>query len=451
MFYRKIIDELKNWKQQADRKPLVLRGARQVGKTTAVEIFSKEFAQYIYLNLEKSAEAEIFNRGLSLDELIQAIFLSKNKSRKNGKTLLFIDEIQNSAPAVAMLRYFYEEAKDLYVIAAGSLLEVLIGKRQISFPVGRVQYLFMYPLTFEEFLLAGKSEQALQIYHSVPMPDFAHKTMLELFHKYSLLGGMPEIIKKYYETQDLVSLASVYQALLTAYQDDVQKYARNQTMVEVIRHAIESAPFEAGKRIKFHGFGNSKYRSREMGEALKTLERAMLLYLLYPSTALEPPIMPDLKKSPRLQFVDTGLLNYFVGLQEYFYKTKDLHSFYQGLLAEHIVGQELTALNMQAQKKPSFWVREKKQSNAEVDFIIPYKKYVIPLEVKAGKSGALRSLHQFIDRADHPFAVRLYAGPLEIVNSKTPAEKPYRLMNLPYFLAGKIIDYLEWFIEGCSQ
>lgn len=448
MFYRKIIDELKIWKQQADRKPLVLRGARQVGKTTAVEIFSKEFDQYIYLNLEKGESAEIFERGLPIEKLIQAIFLSKNMSRKNGSTLIFIDEIQNSAPAVAMLRYFYEDAKDIYVIAAGSLLEALIGKKQISFPVGRVQYLFMYPLTFEEFLLAGKSEQALQFYHSIPLPDFAHATLLELFHKYSLLGGMPEIIKTHMETEDLVSLTPAYQSLLTAYQDDVMKYARNATMVEVIRHAIESAPFEAGKRIKFHGFGNSKYRSREMGEALKTLERVMLLYLIYPTTALEPPIMPDLKKSPRLQFVDTGLMNYFVGLQEYFFKTKDLHSFYQGVLAEHVVGQELIARDMQTQKKPAFWVRQKKQSNAEVDFIVPYKENAVPVEVKAGKTGALRSLHQFIDRADHSLAVRLYAGPLEIADSKTSTGKSYRLMNLPYFLTGKINEYIDWFTGG---
>lgn len=448
MFYRKIIDELNAWKLRAERKPLVLRGARQVGKTTAVDIFSKEFDQYVYLNLEKNSEAEIFNRGLPIDELIQAVFLSKNISRTDGTTLIFIDEIQNSAPAVAMLRYFYEEAKDLHVIAAGSLLEALIGKKQINFPVGRVQYLFMYPLTFEEFLLAGQSEQALELYHRIPMPDFAHETMLGLFHRYSLLGGMPEIIKTYSETQDLVSLRSVYHSLLTAYQDDVQKYARNGTMVEAMRHAIESAPFEAGKRIKFHGFGNSKYRSREMGEALKTLERAMVLYLIYPSTALLPPIMPDHKKSPRLQFVDTGLVNYIVGLQEYFYKTRDLQSFYQGVLAEHIVGQELTALDMQTNWKPSFWIREKKQSNAEVDFIVPYKKYVIPVEVKAGKAGSLRSLHQYVDRADHPFAVRLYAGPIDIINSKTPGGKAYYLLNLPYFLAGKIGDYLEWFVEG---
>jgi hypothetical protein len=218
-------------------------------------------------------------------------------------------------------------------------------------------------------------------------------------------------------------------------------------MVQVIRHAIESAHLEAGRRIKFQGFGNSNYRSREMGEALRILERAMLIYLLYPSTVTQPPVRPDLKKSPRLQFLDTGLINYFAGLQEYFFKIGNLHSFYQGLLAEHIVGQELLAFNMKTSRKPSFWIREKKQSNAEVDFIVPFRQYIIPVEVKSVKTGALRSLHQFMMRADHPFAVRLYAGSVEITQAATPDGKSYTLLNLPYFLAGKLHDYIDWLIN----
>jgi len=169
----------------------------------------------------------------------------------------------------------------------------------------------------------------------------------------------------------------------------------------------------------------------------------MLIYLLCPSTATEPPVRPDLKKSPRLQFLDTGLINYFAGLQGYFFKTETLHSFYQGLLAEHIVGQELIATDMKTPKKPCFWVREKKQSVAEVNFIIPFEHRIIPVEVKSGKTGTLRSLHQFIERSRHSFAIRLHAGPVESIETSTPAGKPYTLLNLPYFLAGKISDYIR--------
>jgi predicted AAA+ superfamily ATPase len=235
--------------------------------------------------------------------------------------------------------------------------------------------------------------------------------------------------------------------LLTAYLDDVSKYARSESMVHLIRHAVESAPFEAGKRIKFQGFGQSTYKSREIGEALKTLERAMLIHLVYPTTFTKLPIMSDLKKSPRLQFLDTGLLNYAAGLQENFFRYDDLHSFYQGIIAEHIVGQELMALDMNTPGKISFWVREQKQSNAEVDFVIPFRQLIIPVEVKAGKTGTLRSLHRFMDQVEHGYAVRLYAGPLQVTQSLTPGGKPYNLLNLPYFLTGKIYDYLQWFID----
>ena len=447
MFFRNIINDFRIWADEKDRKPLILRGARQVGKTTAVEIFSKDFDQYIYLNLEKNEDSEIFNHGLPVEDLIQSIYLSKNVAPSQGKTIIFIDEIQNSPQAIAQLRYFYESAKKLHIIAAGSLLEVMIRESGPSFPVGRVQYMYLYPLSFEEFLAAAGEDQALKCYHTIPFPDFAFTRLLKLFHRYTLIGGMPEIVRKYIENKDIAALAPVYQGLLVAYLDDVSKYARNTTMVQVIRHAIESAPLEAGQRIKFQGFGNSNYKSREMGEALRMLERAMLIYLLYPSTATQPPVRPDLKKSPRLQFLDTGLINYFAGLQDYFFKMENLHSFYKGLLAEHIVGQELLAIDMKTSRKPSFWIREKKQSNAEVDFIVPFKQHIIPVEVKSGKTGTLRSLHQFMIRADHPFAVRLYAGSVEKTQTSTPDGKSYTLLNLPYFLAGKLYDYLDWLIK----
>ena len=452
MLYRKVVNELKTWAAGDKRKPLILKGARQVGKTTAVDIFSREFDHYISLNLEEKIYAEVFERGLSLEELIQAIFLMKNiPFSKNKKVLLFIDEIQESPAAVAMMRYFYESASNLYVVAAGSLLEAVIGKQQVSFPVGRVRYLFMYPITFEEFLVALGEEEAVQLYHQVPLPNYAFPKLLKLFHKYALIGGMPEVVEEYIKEKDITALIPLYQGLLTGYIEDVSKYARNPSMVEVIRHTIEAAPFEAGKRIKFQGFGRSNYKSREIGEALKTLDRIMLIYLLYPAIATEPPAFPDLKKSPRLQFLDNGLLNYYVGLQGYFFKFDDLHSFYQGTLAEHIVGQELMSSDMYSPKKITFWVREEKQSNAEVDFVIPYQQYLVPVEVKAGKTGSLRSLHQFIDRANHPYAVRLYAGPMQITKTATPAGKPYQLLNLPYFLAGKIKDYLQWFVTDSPR
>lgn len=446
MFERTILKELKKWDQENDRKPLIIRGARQVGKTTIVNLFGQEFDHYLYLNLEKKEIADIFERKLPFENLIQAIFLMKNIPYGQGKTLLFLDEIQACPAALGTMRDFYESAKDLRVIAAGSLLETMIGQNQISFPVGRVRYMFMYPLTFEEYLGSKGEESLIDLIGTIPLPEYALDKLYTLFHQFTLIGGMPEVVNHWRNNKDIVALTPIYQGLMTSYQDDVSKYARNATMVEIIRHAIESAPLEAGRRIKFHGFGKSNYRSREMGDAIRTLERAMLLYLLYPTTHLAPPIRPDKKKSPRLQFLDTGLINYLAGIQGQYFEHNTLHDIYHGIIIEHIVAQEMLAGNNHTPAKPSFWIREKKQSTAEVDFVVHFKEWIIPVEVKSGKTGRLRSLHEFMDRADHPYAVRIFGGTLDISTIITSKGKKFRLLNLPYFLTGQLDDYIRWFV-----
>ena len=443
---RDIDIKLLEWKDSSRRKPLIIRGARQVGKTTAVNIFSKNFENYIYLNLELKRDSELFDNNLEISDLIQLITLTKKIQIKKGKTLIFIDEIQENSNAIEIMRYFYEDSPEYYVIGAGSMLEIMIGENQISFPVGRVEYRFMYPLNFKEYLIASGNKQSIDLYNQVPIPNFVVKEMLDLFQKYTMIGGMPEIIKNYFLQNDANQLNIYYESLITSYNDDIGKYTNNKTMNNIIKHTSESTPSEAGKRIKFQGFGNSNYKSREISEALKILQRAMLVKLIYPTTNITPPMIPNKKKSPKLQYLDTGLLNYSLGLQSYFFSNDNLHSFYQGILAEHIVTQELIAKDLKFKSNVHFWVRELKQSNAEVDFVLQYKSYLIPIEVKSGKSGTLRSLHQFIDMSEHDYAVRLYAGELNIQETKTPSGKAYKLLNLPYFLAGKIDEYIEWFI-----
>ena len=444
MFSREILNRLEQWAGGKDRKPLILRGARQVGKTVAVNLFGERFDQYISLNLELAAEREIFQRGLSVPDLFQAILLKKKAGSNAKRILLFLDEVQNSPEAVESLRYFYELLPDLHIIAAGSLLEVALAEKHISFPVGRVQQLIMYPLSFREFLLATGNEKAAEALETVPLPAYSLPTLFGLFHRYTLIGGMPEIVANYSRSEDLPALNPVYDSLLSTYLDDVGKYGRNPTNSTILRHCIESSPFSAGRRITFAGFGKSNYRSREVGEALRTLERAMLIYLLRPSTSGEIPIVPDFRKSPRLQFLDTGLLNYFVGLQDQYFKYDNLHSIHKGLITEHIVGQELICSETNTRKKHCFWVREKSQSKAEVDFLLQDRDYVIPVETKSGKAGSLRSLHQFMERCPHHWAVRLYSGPLHLLEAVTPAGKSFKLLNLPYFLASRIPFYLDW-------
>ncbi len=435
VFHRNILQYLQNWKEKKDRKPLILRGARQVGKTTAVHLFAESFEHYIYLNLEKPEERNLCEQAANFEELVDAVFFFKKVPKTSKNVLVFFDEIQNSPKTVSMLRFFIEERPDLPVIAAGSLLETLIDKH-LTIPVGRVEYLYLYPFTFDEFLLSMEEKDLYAFLNEDAIPTFAHQALSKWFWRYTLIGGMPEIVRKFAESQDILQLNGVYEGLLNSYLDDVEKYAQNSSVRQVLRHCIRSAFFEAGKRIKFQGFGNSNYRSREVGEALRTLEKAMLIRLIYPTTQVKLPLTPNVKKAPKLQVLDTGLINYFVGLQEELFRTSTIDTVYEGKIAEHIVGQELIA-RLKSQVKPLvFWTREKKQSNAEIDFLLPFHSLIIPVEVKAGAVGKLRSLHLFMDSVDHPFAIRVYSGPFRIDEVKTTNGKLFKLINLPFYLIG---------------
>lgn len=447
MFRRDILGELQKWQQREARKPLVIRGARQVGKTTVVRQFAEGFEQFLYLNLELPEDSKPFQEFSNFDTLLQSLFFLKNLSlAQRNKTLIFIDEIQEVPEALQQLRYFYEEASDIPVIAAGSMLESLFNTA-ISFPVGRVEYLVIHPVSFPEFLGAIGETAALEQLKNIPIAPFAHEKLMQLFRTYCVIGGMPEIVEQYAKDRDLTALHTTYESLLVSYMDDVEKYAATNSQANYIRHAIRSCFAEAGKRIKFQGFGNSTYKSREMGEALRTLEKALLVHLIYPQTSPVLPLQPDYGRSPRLQYLDTGMLNYFVGIQKEIIGTEDLNSAYGGTMIEHIIGQELLARQYSALHGLNFWVREKNTAVAEIDYIYQYEGKLIPVEVKSGADGRLRSLHLFMDLAPHNLAIRCYAGELKISILTTPGQKVFYLLNLPYYLVSQIEPYLHWFEE----
>ena len=449
MYKRKINNNLVLWSEKDNRKPLILRGARQVGKTTVVRNFAKEFDNYIELNLDIEEDKDIFEKKKSFEELVSAIFFFKQKSQQKQKTLIFIDEVQNSPEAVKQLRYFYEERPDLYVIAAGSLLETLIDKT-FSFPVGRVEYMYMYPFSFEEFLWANNESEYIKIFNQTPIPDYAQAVFKKLFSKYALIGGMPEIVSNYLKNKDVVLLSSIYQSLITSYSDDVEKYTNSDKSAKIIRFLIEKSFYEGGKRIKFSNFGNSNYKADDVKEAFLILEKALILNIVYPTTKLAPPVEANFRKSPKLILLDTGLMNFFADYQKELFNTSDISVAHNGLIAEHIVAQELKAYKDNYLHKIHFWVREKKQSNAEIDFIFQYEDMLIPIEVKTGKTGRLRSLHQFIDNCPHKYAVRIYSGKYSIQKTQTIAGKEYFLLNLPFFLISKIKDYIKLMIDENS-
>lgn len=443
---RNIASWLLKWKEKSTRKPLVLRGARQVGKTTVVRQFATNYKQFIYLDLEQNSDSKPFRELNDIDQLAESIFLLHNKSLNQKDTLLFIDEIQAVPEAINQLRYFYEKLPWLHVIAAGSLLETLLDEK-IHIPVGRVEYAVLRPVNFPEFLRAIGEDGALELYNRVPVPDYAFDKLLDSFHRFTLIGGMPEVVQHYTENRDLQALGSIYRGLQESYKEDVEKYARSSAMVQTLRHVIEVLPLEAGRRIKFEGFGQSNYGSREMGESLRTLQKAMLLYLVYPTTQTQFPLLPNKRKSPRLQMLDTGLMNFYSGLQPQLILLKDLNSIYGGRVIEHMVGQELLASTCEIDYRLQWWTREEKQAMAEVDFILPVKGYIIPVEVKAGATGTLRSLLMIMDLLPHHWAIRLYAGKIKLDEVTSPGGKKVILLNLPYFLAGKLEEYALWLME----
>jgi len=450
MFERNIIAYLEEWAAKKNRKPLILRGSRQVGKTTLVDSFAENFENYLYLNFEKNPSAiNLFEKEQEIDDLVAAIFLFCNKENKSGKTLLFIDEIQNSNMAITKLRYFYEAKNpDLYVIAAGSLLETMLIKN-VSFPVGRVEYLAVRPCVFNEFLRAINEIQLEKALLNCKIPEAIHQKTMNLFNTFTLIGGMPEVVADYAEHKNFVGLNSIYESLLTSYRDDVAKYARNETMSQTIRYILRSGWKFAAERITLGGFAGSPYKSREMGEAFRTLEKTFVLELCHPTTDTLVPITKDLKRSPKLLWLDCGLVNYAANVQKEVFGAMDILDVWRGKIAEQIVAQELLALDNRVSNIRDFWVRNKKDSEAEVDFVLQFDNKVIPIEVKSGHNAKLRSLHLFMEEAPHDIAVRVWSQPFSVDKVTTQQGKNFKLINLPFYYVGVLDKILKK--EGVAE
>ncbi|MBI4848230.1 MAG: ATP-binding protein [Nitrospirae bacterium] len=447
MFQRTINKFFLEWKSRKKKKPLVVRGARQVGKTSAVSLFAQEsFKTYIYINLELEDNLALFSRMSPVRELLQAIQIRFNKKVVPGETLIFIDEVQNSSIAMNQLRYFYEEMPDLHVVAAGSLLEVKMKAEGFSFPVGRVEYCYMYPVTFEEFLSAAGETEKLSYINAInpdsSIPLEIHNSLMKKYHGYLLVGGMPEAVARYAETKSLIDVDPVYESILTGFKDDVLKYA-SLAKAKYIQYLVEHASKYIGLPVKYENFGGSGFRSREMSEAFDVIEKAMIISRVYASSSKQLPIVNNLKKSPKLLFLDTGLVNYQVGLRTEVMNIQDINAVYNGQLSEQIVGQTLLSLAILKNINLSYWYREQKGSISEIDYLISSHNMLIPVEVKSGKSGTLRSLLNFMDESKNKFAIRIYSGHMGTEKIRTPNKKHFNLFSIPFYLLHRIEQLIE--------
>lgn len=445
MFRRNIISKLEAWKQDKKHKPLILRGARQVGKTTVVNEFGSQFDNYLYFNLERNENAKLFEMEIPLDDLVNMLYASVGKVKKEGTTLVFIDEIQNSPKTIALLRYFYEQRPDLYVIAAGSLLENLMDVK-VSFPVGRVQYLALRPCSFSEFLGAiGKNNLLAVLSQKAEYTVAFHEQLMHLFNQYTIVGGMPEAVQQYAETQDVIGIEDVYETLVQAYKDDSEKYVRGNKLTDVVRFILSYGWAFSGETITLGNFANSGYKSREVGEAFRLLEKAMLLELIYPVSSTQLPIIPETKRMPKLIWFDTGLVNYQAGIRKEIIGSTDMVDSWRGHIAEQITAQELLTLDDRVGQHRSFWA--KPNNGAEVDFIFAHNSKLYPIEVKSGTNAHLRSLQVFMDSSGVNIAIRIWSKPYSVDKVKTIHGKEFTLINLPFYLIGNLRNVLDAVVE----
>lgn len=436
MFERQIMTHLRQWKGKSNHKPLVLRGARQVGKTTVIDAFGKEFDNYLYFNLDEDGDRALFERKISLDDLINSLFARLGIRKKEGSILLFIDEIQSSPQTISLLRYFKEKRPDIHVISAGSLLENVVDVK-VSFPVGRVDYMALRPCSFYEFLTAlGKDNLRYFIDHP-EQSTAVHDELMSLFNQYTIVGGMPEAVQEYANTRDVLALDDIYESLLQGYKDDVEKYVQSGKLAEVVRFLISASWTKAGQAVTLGGFADSAYKAREVGEAFRLLQKAMLLELVYPATSVTIPALGEEKRQPKVIMLDAGLTNYQAGVRRELINANDILDVWRGHLAEQVVAQELLTLNDKVSQRRQFWV--KGNASAEVDFVLTFDSHLFPIEVKSGRNSHLRSIHSFIDQSPIDIGVRVWSGPYSIDDVRTTiGKKPFRLVNIPLYMIGNI-------------
>ena len=310
--------------------------------------------------------------------------------------------------------------------------------RKISFPVGRVEFMALRPCSFTEFQNGTGDDFDAENVCNLNVIPAIHERVMRQFREYTLVGGMPAAIVQYAKKRDVLSVSSIYTSLLQTYKDDVEKYSSSTALIKVIRTILEVGWTQAAEAIVFEGFANTNYRSREISEAFQTLSKAMLMELVYPTGEVQSPVLPNQRRKPKLLWLDTGLVNFAVGLQQDVFSTPDINDVWRGRIAEHIVGQELIALNDNILAKRSYWRNDKHGSDAEVDFLYPFQGLQIPIEVKSGHNARLRSLHQFMDATNHDLAIRFWSKPYSVDDVTTPNGKHFRLVNVPFYYAGQV-------------
>lgn len=402
---KRLIDyHLQEWKQRENRKPLLLRGARQVGKTHAVRQLGKTFSNFIEINLESDGAARsIVEKDLDPKRIVWQLSEVLQKDIIPGSTLLFFDEIQQSPQAITALRYFYEIIPELHVVAAGSLLDFAI--EQVGLPVGRISTLYLYPLSFLEFVVAlGHHKWAQLIIEKgatdVPLSDALHEQLVNLVGEYLAIGGMPEAVNEWIKTKTSRSVKIVHTDLIYHYQQDFGKYAKKH-QIKYLNLLFQKAIEQLSRKFMFSRVG--EYKKRELEPALELLEKAGLVYKVIKSSGQGIPLGAQATLDNfKIIFLDTGLSQALLKLDITPWFVSPLEAFInKGELVEAFVGQEILAYSDPIAKETLFyWNRENRGSEAEIDYLVQIKDQVVPIEFKAGQGKRIKSMHLFFEA--HP-------------------------------------------------
>lgn len=459
-FGRLALESLSAWLARTPRKPLVIRGARQVGKSTLVASFAESRGLVLNaVNLEKHPELDRAFRTLDLQRILRELdaVIGRNPLASGG--ILFLDELQAAPSALPALRYFQEELPDLPVLAAGSLLDFALGEAKFPMPVGRIEYRFLHPMNFEEFLAAlGKDRLAehLRRFSALApesLPEAAHRELVDAQRLYLFTGGMPEAVSAYRQKMQSADAARVQRSILDTYRDDFAKYATRAELAR-LQWIFDKLPLWVGRKVKYAALSREA-PARELKAAIRLLAKARVLSLVHHTDCRGLPLAaqadPDTYK---LVFLDVGLMNRLLGLDWQAISVLDERRLInEGPLAEQFVATELLAAwsnSGEEDVRLFYWLREGRTANAEVDYVVSRGHWIVPVEVKAGKAGALRSVHQFVAERGGKVAVRFDLGlpslhPVETIVNREGRRQPvaYRLLSLPLYLAGQLPRLLD--------
>jgi predicted AAA+ superfamily ATPase len=442
------LNHLRTWKNSPNRKPLIIRGARQVGKSYLARAFAEEaFEGIAEVNFERQPDVASLFASNDPAKILPLLELRLNCPIRPGRTLLFLDEIQAAPTVITALRYFFEAMPDLHVVAAGSLLEFALADLCAPMPVGRIEFLHLGPMQFEEFLRASGGERLADFlagFHpGDEIPMSIHDSFMGPFREFLVVGGMPAVVSAFLPNRSFRDADEAKVSLLSTFENDFGKYG-GRVPHRRIGRLFTRLPALVGQRFKYVNVDRDE-RSGELARALDLLCLARVAYRVCHTAANGIPLAAETRDNVfRMLFLDSGLVASALGLTGLdVVQERNLLGIRSGALCEQVVGQHLLNSHpFYREPELHFWTREKTGSSAAVDYVIAEGPEIVPIEVKAGRTGTLKSLHVFLREKERAFGIRLNSDVPSLLDAKTSfpggADVPFRLLSLPLYLVGQV-------------